>query len=153
MDKSRRDTLFVVGGAVVTLAVGVTLFVQGRDERRDSDALDERGMEVVAEVVSVSVDNRGDSTTSDVVVRFNHPGDDPTVTETEITYYDDFEADFPDAEAEGVRVVFDPEQPQRARIASESNDHAFELFIGAAVCAFFAIGLGVAAYLIGRRKV
>jgi hypothetical protein len=151
--KARRDSWFAAGAAVVTLGVGAILLLQARDERVDDRALDERGVEVVAKVVRVSVDDDGESTTSEVVVRFNHPGDDPTVTETEIVYYDDFEADFPDAESEGVRVVFDPEHPKRARIATESHTHYVELFIGAAVCAFFGIGLAIAAYWIRRRSV
>lgn len=104
----------------------------GRErERARERGLDERGVEVPAEVVRVSFDDSGDATTSEVVVRFAHRGDNPTVTETEITYHGDFEADYPDAE-DGVRIQYDPEHPGRARIAGDSHDRALELFVGAA---------------------
>ncbi len=61
------------------LSWGGVLIVWALHERADEDALDERGIEVPAEVVRVSVDDSGESTTSDVVVRFAHRGDDPTV--------------------------------------------------------------------------
>jgi hypothetical protein len=144
------ERLMLGGGGVLVLLVGIGLMLAAIDERRDDEALDDRGIEVVAEVVRFSVDDDGESTTSDVVVRFNHPGDDPTVTETEIMYSDDFEADFPDAETEGVRIVFDRDHPERARIASESRDRAVELFVGAGVCVVIGLALGVGAVVAFR---
>jgi hypothetical protein len=138
------------GGGVLILVFGVGLMFAAIDERREDRALDDRGVEVVAEVVRVSLDDDGESTTSEVVVRFNHPGDDPTVTETEITYFDDFEADFPDADTEGVRIEFDRDNPERARIASESHDRAVELFVGAGTCLVVGLGLGIAAVVVSR---
>lgn len=126
--------MFVLGWAVFLAAWAV-------NERSRERDLDERGIEVPAEVVRVSVDDSGDATTSEIVVRFAHRGDDPTVTETEITYDGDFEADFPDAEAEGVRIQYDPEHPGRARIAGDSHNRALELFVGAGLCALVAAGI------------
>lgn len=137
-------------GAVLLVGVAGVLTFFGIDELRRDDRLDEVGIEVPAEVVRASVDESSESTTTGLVVRFTQRGDARTVTTAEITYDGDFPAEHPGFARDGVRVEYDPDDPQVVRLVGDGDERGIELLMGAALC--LLIGLGAAAFAVWGQR-
>ena len=67
-------------------------------------------------------------------------GDARIETIAEITYDGDFPADRPGGVRRGVRIEYDPDDPQLVRLAGEDPDRGTELLVGAVLC--LVVGLG-----------
>lgn len=123
------------GFAVLLLAFGVLLMVWGLAELDKDQRLDEVGVEVPAQLVRADVDDSGDSTVTTLVVRFVQRGDARIETTAEIAYDGDFVDEHPDAGRDGIRVEYDPDDPDVVRLVGHDDERGVELLVGAAVCA------------------
>jgi hypothetical protein len=118
-DLLRRHGWFL--GAIVVLPAFVFLAVVGVRAIDREHGLDERGIEVPARVVRVSVDDGSESTTSTVTVSYKPRGDATARIVTDFVYDGDFRHDHPRARREGIRIEYDAAHPDRARLAGESD--------------------------------
>ena len=143
---TRWEHRLLRAGAVLFLAFAVGLAVWGFSELDKSARLDDVGVEVPAQLVRVSVDDSGESTTSTLHVRFVQRGDARIETTAEITYDGDFADDRPGAVRRGVRIEYDPDDPQLVRLAGEDPDRGTGLLVGAALC--LVVGLGAAGFAV-----
>lgn len=142
-ERTKRGGMAVLALASVVAGVGLIIF--STMEKNDKDALDARGIEVPAEVLDVSVKDGGeDGPTSVVTVRFKPRGDNTERTTNDVSYSDDFDDDFPSARSAGVRVEYDPRDPELARIPGEDSSIGWIMgYLSAAIALAFGIGLGI----------
>ena len=131
--------------AVASVVAGVALIIFSTMEKNEKDALDAHGVEVPAEVLDVSVEEGGeDGPTSVVTVRFKPRGDSTERTTTDVSYSDDFNDDFPKARSRGVRIEYDPRDPELARIPGQDSALGWIMgYLSAAIALAFGIGLGI----------
>ena len=141
--------------ALASIAAAVALTVLSTMERNDKDALDARGVEVPARVLHVSVDDGGeDGPTSEITVRFKPRGDSPERITTDVTYDDDFKDDVPRWRSEGVRIEYDPWDPELARIPGQDSAIGWIMgYVSAAIALAFGIGLGIYTFRRPRQTV
>lgn len=133
----------------ITYSVALTILVTGIIDLVGEDEISRHGIEVPADVIDVSVSSGGDSgPTSTVTVRFKPRGDDLTKTTTEVSYDGDFGAEHPNAERQGTRVEYDPNDPEHARILGETGD-ALDRVIAGVV---FTAVIGGFAVLLWKRS-
>ena len=82
-----------------------------------------RGFVVVVLAFAIGLAVSGFSERDKTVrVRFVQRSDARTETTAEITYDGDFEADRPGTVRRGVRIEYDPDDPQLVRLAGEDRD-------------------------------
>ncbi|MEX2268468.1 MAG: DUF3592 domain-containing protein [Acidimicrobiia bacterium] len=134
MNIPKRWARFATWSAIVVrIPVALVMLGTGIADYESAGKLDERGAEVPAEVVHVTVNTGGeDGPTSTLTIRFKPRGDDPTKTMTNVSYDGDFEHDHPRADRQGIRIEYDPENPEHARVVGQSGD-ALDRMIGGAV--------------------
>ena len=137
----RVGLLLLAAGSIVLAAAAI---VMSTLERNNKEALDARGIEVPADVLDVFVEEGGENgPTSEVTVRFKPRGDDTERITTDVTYDDDFNDDVPRWRSEGVRIEYDPRDPELARIPGQDSAIAWIVgYLFAAIALAFGIGLG-----------
>jgi hypothetical protein len=142
---------WLLRGAALLLLVGAALLtIWGVSELRKDSRLDDVGVEVPADVVRADVDDSGESTVTALTVRFTQRGDARTVTTAEISYDGDFPADRPRAVRDGVRIEYDPEDPQLVRLVGDDDDRGIELLVGAGLC--LVLGLATTAFAVWGQR-
>ena len=133
---------------VVVFGVALYLLGSGITGAARSSDLDERGVEVPARVLDVSVDPGDDSgPSSELTVRFKGRGDERVLVTTDVTYDGDFDEDHPAGRRTGVRVEYDSQDASSARLVGESGDSQDRIVAGSV----FTLLIPVLAIVYWRR--
>src|SRR5581483_10227102 len=113
-----------------------------------ANELDERGVEVPAVVLDVHISHSDSGDTSTLRVRFKPRGDAPTRFTTDVTYDGNFPKEHPRYDVDGVRVQYDPKNPEHARVAGEAGDWREKTIVGGLLLAGV---MGTCAWLLVSR--